>query len=308
MMLLAALLLAQAGSARPAIRDYHQHLFSPAIQKFRGETATVTAADLIPRMDAAGIGWSLILSNAYMFGNPHRPQVENEYEMVKAENDWTAEQVRQYPRRLKALCGVHPLRDYALQEIDRCAQSPQLRTGLKLHFGNSDVELGKPEHLEKVRAFFRQANRRRMPVLVHLRPNVTHKRPYGAEFARIFLEQVVPEAPDVTIQIAHLAGAGGYDSAQDAALRVFTDAVAKGDARMRRICFDVSGVPGLAGWERWKDTVTQRMRELGLRRVLYGTDASGEGELSPLARWQAWRKYPLTDKEFRAIEQNKSCW
>jgi hypothetical protein len=29
--------------------------------------------------------------------------------------------------------------------------------------------------------------------------NVDHHRPYGAREARIFLEQLIPEAPDVTI-------------------------------------------------------------------------------------------------------------
>ena len=34
-----------------------------------------------------------VLSLAYMYGNPNRPPVEQEYEAVKAENDWTSAQV-----------------------------------------------------------------------------------------------------------------------------------------------------------------------------------------------------------------------
>jgi hypothetical protein len=42
--------------------------------------------------------------------------------------------------RLRGFCGVNPLRDYALDELARCAEQPGLRHvahGLKLHFGNS---------------------------------------------------------------------------------------------------------------------------------------------------------------------------
>lgn len=60
---------------------------------------------------------------------------------MKAENDWTSQQVAQYPDRLRGFCGVNPIRVYALDEIARCARDPQLRAGLKLHFGNSDVNV-----------------------------------------------------------------------------------------------------------------------------------------------------------------------
>src|SRR5690348_9462678 len=50
-----------------------------------------------------------------------------------------------------------------------------------------------------------------MAIVVHMHANIDHHRPYGAKEARIFLEQILPEAPDVTVQIAHLAGGGGYD-------------------------------------------------------------------------------------------------
>jgi hypothetical protein len=39
-------------------------------------------------------------------------------------------------------CGFNPLKDYALDELARCAGTPLLRHGIKLHFGNSNVQLG----------------------------------------------------------------------------------------------------------------------------------------------------------------------
>jgi hypothetical protein len=68
-----------------------------------------------------------------------------------------------------------------------------------------------------LRRVFHAANQNRMAIAVHMHSNVDHHRPYGAREAHIFLEQLIPEAPDVTIQIAHLAGAGGYDDPTDQA-------------------------------------------------------------------------------------------
>jgi predicted TIM-barrel fold metal-dependent hydrolase len=92
---------------RPAI-DYHQHLLSPSAARLGSLPNTFTARDLIPLLDAAGIERALVLSLAYQYGNPNRPAVKDEYAKVKAENDWTARQVAQYPRRLRAFCGVDP--------------------------------------------------------------------------------------------------------------------------------------------------------------------------------------------------------
>jgi hypothetical protein len=105
-------------------------------------------------------------------------------------------------------CSVNPVRPYAVNEIARCAKDPNLHTGLKLHFGNSDVDVDNPEHLAQVRRVSRAANEQRMAIAVHTHANIDHHRPYGAKEARVFLEQLLPEAPDVTVQIAHLAGGG----------------------------------------------------------------------------------------------------
>ncbi|HEX4231278.1 MAG TPA: hypothetical protein VHZ07_21590 [Bryobacteraceae bacterium] len=48
-----------------------------------------------------------------------------------------------------------------------------------------------------------------MAITVHVHANIDHHRPWG-KGARILLEQLLPEAPDITVQIAHLAGGGGY--------------------------------------------------------------------------------------------------
>ena len=63
---------------------------------------------------------------------------------------------------------MNPLRDYADAEMRRCAREPSLRTGVKLHFGKSDVQLDNPDHVATVRNVFAQANALGMAIAVHL--------------------------------------------------------------------------------------------------------------------------------------------
>lgn len=214
-------------------------------------------------MDAARIRRAVLLSLAYQFGNPNRAPVQDEYAQVEKENNWTADQAKQYPHRLAAFCGVDPLRDYAVAEIKRCSRDPYLSVGLKLHFGNSDVDLDHPEHVRKLREVFRAADDNQMAIVVHLHPNLDHHRAYGAREARIFITEVLSAAPHVPLQIAHLGGSGGYDDpTTDAALAVFIDALTHQDPRVSHIYFDISGVAGLGQWKNKKELIALRIRQV----------------------------------------------
>jgi predicted TIM-barrel fold metal-dependent hydrolase len=301
-----AMALAACVSLHAQITDHHQHLYSPDAGANSSSVGArgISAQDLIRALDAAGIHRAAVLSVAYSFGNPNKPAFANEYALVKAENDWTGQQAALYPDRLRGLCSVNPLRLYALDEIGRCAKNLHLRTGLKLHFGNSDVDVTNAEHLLQLRRVFRAANAHRMAIVVHVRPTVSRRRPYGAEHARIFVERLLPEAPDVTVQIAHLAGAGGYDDrGQDEAVGVYAEAIAGKDPRMKNVYFDCTSVAGLGNWKNRVGLIAKRMRELGLRRLLYGSDAPVSGNL-PADALTAWRQLPLTPDEFRIIGNN----
>ncbi|MBL8240812.1 MAG: amidohydrolase family protein [Bryobacterales bacterium] len=273
--------------------DHHLHLLRSTIAPPQG--FALTAEELIRQMDDAGIQRGVVLSVAYQFGNPFRPAVANEYARVKAENNWTASQAALYKGRLVAFCGVNPLKEYALREIDRCAKHPGLRRGLKLHFGNSDVELDKPGHVAQMKRVFAAANRHRMAIVVHIRPNIDHGRPWGAKQARIFLEHVLPEAGNVVVQIAHLASAGRYeDEGVDKALDVFVDAIVAKDARVKLMHFDVS----VMAWESKQDTLQRQLRAIGMERLLYASDSP------PPAAWKSFRKLPLSERELKQIEKN----
>jgi len=286
--------------------DHHQHLYSTeTIGLARSTIAPLDAADLVAYLDAAGIARAAVLSTAYQFGNPNRPPVENEYAKVRAENDWTSRQVARYPTRLRGLCGVNPLKDYAVDEVTRCAQDPSLRSGLKLHFGNSDVDLDNPMHVQQLQRVFHAANDRRMAIVVHMRSSTTMRRAYGAKEALVFLSEVLPAAPDVPVQIAHLTGGGTYDDpATDEALSVFVDAITRKDPRMDRVYFDISGIAGYGRWMDHADRVAERIRQLGMQRILYGSDGARGGGLAPREAWATLRQLPLSDDEFRAIASN----
>jgi predicted TIM-barrel fold metal-dependent hydrolase len=287
------------------IIDYHQHLYSPeAGARSSPGPKGIDGSDLIAQLDAAGIQRAVVLSVAYSFSNPNKPRVPSEYAHVVAENNWTSAQVAKYPDRLIGFCSVNPLRAYAIKEIARCAKDTNLRTGLKLHFGNSDVDVDNPDHLARVRRVFRAANQHRMAITVHMHANIDHHRPYGAKEARLFLEQLLPEAPDVTVQIAHLAGGGGYDDPTiDEALSVFIEAIERKDPRMKNVYFDVCGIAIPSMWEDKAGLIVKRIRQIGTKRVLYGSDAATPGNL-PKETLQRWHQLPLTQEEFRLIENN----
>ena len=304
--LAAAMLLAGLTTQAPAqpVTDHHQHLISPAVAEQSSSSGAIGAERLVALLDSAGIRNALVLSVAYQFGNPNRAAAADEHEKVRAENDWTSSEITKHPDRLRGFCSFNPLRPYALEELHRCARDPHINFGIKLHFGNSDVNLDDSEQVETLRAVFRSANNCGMAVAVHLRPSVTMRRPYGTQQSRVFLTRVLAAAPDVPVQIAHLAGAGGYDSATDEALSVFVDAIARGDPLMNNVYFDVSGVVGIGAWTADRaDEVAMRIRQLGLSRVLYGSDAAVATN-SPREAWEKFKTLPLSESEFSTIENN----
>jgi predicted TIM-barrel fold metal-dependent hydrolase len=258
---------------------------------------TISAEQLVAHLDAAGIGRAVVLSDAYWLDS-REEAADGAYEKVRAENDWTAQEVARFPDRLVAFCSFNPLRDHALTELDRCASDGRFK-GVKLHFGTSGVDLKNPEHVDRVRHVFEAANRRRMPLIVHVRAD----RTYGREHAEILLDQLVAKAPDVPVQIAHLWGGEAFS---DAALGVYAEAVAAGHPAARNLYFDLADAALVAGGsEETLRTIAARIRQIGPSRILYGSDAAMLGHPTPREAWTAFRaELPLTDEEFAIIAGN----
>lgn len=297
---------APAAPARPVpaampVADHHQYVYSPAAAAFMSATSAmhpVSAQDLIPQLDAAGIERAAVLSVAYVYGQPARSLAE-EYARVRAENDWAARQAAEYPERLVALCSVDPLRDYALAELARCAASPEFGRGIKLQPASSGALLDDPQQVERLRRVFRSANARGMAIVLQLQET-------GVGEARLLLEQLLPHAPDVPVQVAYTGDKSGARDAspQLAALAVLADAAARQDPRMRHVWVDVTAFarPGLSAGDARR--LVRRLRQVGMERVLYGSDAEIGMDVRPREAWAAFRSLPLTDAEAARVANN----
>ena len=255
------------------------------------------AADLIKLMDQASIQRAVVLSVAYFFETPLRPPIADAVAKLRAENDWTAAEVARFPDRLIGFCSVNPLTPTALPEVARCKQQLHL-AGLKLHLGNSGVDFRNPQQLKKVRDVFAEADRLGMPMVVHL----WNGADFGRQDAQNFLDSVVPGAPNVVIQIAHMAGGGpGWT---DEALEVFADAMQRQDPRTRNMYFDVATVADLQTHDQL-ELLAKRFRQIGLKRILYGSDGAFGNHDTPDKEWGTFRgMVPLTDEEFDVIRDN----
>lgn len=236
------------------------------------------ADDVIATLDSAGVRRGVLLSTAYMFGIPD-VDFENERARVRAENDYVADQVRRRPDRLVGFCSVNPLADYALEEIDRCAGIPQL-SGLKLHLANSDVSLRDSADLERLAAVFERADRHGLPIVIHLQNRAGD---YGRRDVENFLERVLPAAPDVPVQVAHLGGNGGYGEDNAAAVEVFAEALRQRPDRTANLFFDLAASPIPVHRARGDSALLEQVRTinrmaaegvraLGPDRIVYGSD------------------------------------
>jgi uncharacterized protein len=261
--------------------------------------AETSAAQLIAGLDAAAVKKAAVLSVAYWFGNPRRA-VQDAYAKVRAENDWLAEQTAKYPGRLYAFFSFNPLADYALDEIERCAKSGKF-AGIKLHIGNSQVDMLDPQHVSKLKAVFAAANRNKLPIVIHL---WTTDPKYGAPHSKAFVDEVLPAAPDIPVQIAHMGASGpGYHS--DDAMEVFANAAEAKDPRMKNVFFDVASMVIATTPPATLDLVAKRLRQVGMGKVLFATDwVPGKNSESPAQAWQSFRRLPLTEQEFRAVAGN----
>ena len=256
-------------------------------------TEPVTADQLIQHMDDAGIERAVVLSTAYWFGRADSLRAK-----LRAENDWTAAQVAKYPGRLVAFCGVNPLRDWAAAEVRRCARELKMR-GVKLHFANSRVNLHDAAHVAAVRRVFATADSLGLALVVHSRT----PGEYGRAEAEIIVRELLPAAPRVVVQVAHLWG--GADLSEDA-LGAFADAVSSRDPRAKNLWFDLTEIERVAGGspERMR-MLAQRIRQIGVGRVLYGSDMVIVGRHPPVLAWARLRRsLPLTDAEMAVVAGN----
>ena len=305
--------------------EHHAHLQSPIAARLLTDSGpgkhepqqARTARDLIAAMDTAKVSQSVALSDAYRFAAP-RLHIVDEAKEVDRENDWTVAQAAQYPERLVAFCSVGPLKSYAEAAINHC-HALGMR-GLKIHLANSGFHFDHPEDVRALAAVFKQANRLGMAILIHVRNGATWD--YSTAMP-LFFSEVLSQAPDVVVQIAHLSGWGGYDRATDAGLSDLLDLCDHSPKVCSHLYFDLAAVvlptnaatsePGgdlrfLADEQKGFPEAPKRMaanlRRIGLSRVLFATDwpIYTQAEFVSLLRTQLL----LNPSEFDQILANKA--
>ena len=297
--MLAACVSARSASPPVPRVDYHQHLVSPpwapVVQQPQRD-----ARKLLAQLDSAGVAKAVVLSVGYSYGD-ERKNLANPDQLTRAENDWTSAQVITSGGRLIGFCSANPLRPVALAEIERCLGLPGMK-GIKLHFGNAGITLRNAEHAARMVQVFAMAERLRVPILVHMRARGGSN--YGAEDARLFLDRLVAAAPSIEIVVAHLGYTGPGYPGDDDVMAAFGAAAKANDPRMRNVFFDVaSNVHGGTTREA-AAVIAERIRQVGVQRVLYGSDLDPPGG-SIAAGWRIFHeKLPLTESEFRTIAGN----
>jgi predicted TIM-barrel fold metal-dependent hydrolase len=289
---------APAASLTPRV-DYHQHLVSAAFAPI----AKLPARDgraLLAELDSAGIEKAVVLSVGYTYAD-ERKNLPDPDRLTREENDWTSAQVAAAGGRLIGFCSANPLRAAALTELERCLGLPGMR-GIKLHFGNAGVTLRDTSHLRRIQDVFGLAQRLRRPVLVHMRARGGAN--YGGEDARLFLSRVVSTAPDIEVVVAHLGYSGPGYPPDDSVMAAFGEAADRNDPHLRNVYFDVATNVTAESSPESVALVARRIRQVGPRHVLYGSDLSPPGG-SIRSGWEIFRdRVPLTPEELRTIAGN----
>lgn len=276
--------------AQPPTADHHIHIRSEdasesllrILSEVQGREEvpiepSTSASDVIARLDSSGTRYAALLSTAYFFAMPDL-EFRNEESRTRSENDYVASQAEQAPDRLVAICAVNPLSEYALREVIRCGESGRF-AGLKLHFANSDVNLRNSSHVDRLRVVFQEASQQNLAIIVHA---WTRNPDFGKVDVQIFIDELLPLAQGVPVQVAHLGGPGTFSDVTAEAARTFAEAIENDKPAMENVYFDIAEVPhhpDRAGNDERRQAMEQANRELsglikrlGTGRVFWGTD------------------------------------
>ena len=219
---------------------------------------------------------------------------------MQAANDWTAALSQKYPKRFSAFIAVDPIRPTALPEIARWRGSPSV-AGVKVHLTASGVDLRQDSDVTALAAVFRAAAQARFALLIHIR---TQRMDYGAPDVKRFVNDVLPSAGDMPVQIAHAGGWGGIDPATLSALGAFADAIETNPERFRHVWFDLSGVWTDKSSVADKKALVVLIRRIGLKHFLPGSDWPYKGDDLADTYDRVYPELPLTQREWTIIRRN----
>jgi predicted TIM-barrel fold metal-dependent hydrolase len=115
----------------------------------------------------------------------------------------------------------------------------------------------------------------------------------------VFVEELLPAAPNVTVLVAHLWGGAAYS---DDIFKVFADAA----AQHANLYFEISGdALRIPSGSREGAGIAQRMRQVGMSRFLFGSDFPVLNGMPYETVWPTYKSnMPFTRGEFRTIATN----
>jgi hypothetical protein len=130
---------------------------------------------------------------------------------------------------------------------------------------------------------------------------------WGASQAEAFIDQILPSAPALPVQVAHGAGWGALDQPTVVALDAFAKAIAAGKPGTQALTFDLAIVT--APWTKPEDPgrFVEVMRGIGMERFCSGSDwpakyTPGE-EVTFLEK-----TLPLTEPEWRTVLAHRATY
>jgi len=110
-------------------------------------------------------------------------------------------------------------------------------------------------------------------------------------------------APDIPVQIAHLWGGDGFSEGALSALVAYADAVSAPHPATKHLYFDVTQLALiLRGRRDALERMATLIRQIGVGRILYGSDGPFFENEPPAEAWDTFRReLPFTDDEFKTI-------
>ncbi len=266
-------------AAPPA--DHHVHLVgADLLRDWRALGAEFSRPDsaylsVVAALREGGSREALLVSMAHLYGTDEFRgglglSLAEEARRVAAVNAHIADEAARDTLRFVGFCSVHPLRPYALAELERCGRDGRAR-GIKLHLPSAGVDLAEAAHVARLAGIMALAAREQRPVLAHIGAlNSTH--------ADAFFERVVRPAGALRLVLAHGGGGGGTRAASRTVLRAATRYAEVAPAGTElfvelsaiALARETDGVPTAAPEE--LAAVGDELRAFGLGRVLYGSD------------------------------------
>ncbi len=302
----------------PAAIDHHLHIQGPDITaELRRKAARSpeifaqispellnphSGTDALAMLDEAGIGQGVLLSQAYSFASPRATPGLDVAALTRRENQYNVDAALASGGRLKTFIGVNPFSDIARDELRYWAGRDGV-SGIKLHLSNSGFDPGSAGAMARLAAFVAAARPTGLPIIIH----VMSAFPYTPADTTGFIEQVLAQAGDAAIQIAHGGGGGGLDEPTLSALSLYAEAVERGAKGTQNLFFDLAVV--LVRDPTASADLLQRLAELirriGLSRFLIGSD--WPSLCTPLEHNRLLlSQVPLTPAEWQVILANRA--